>query len=90
MMLTSLLRHRISLVWLALILATLTSWLLGVGHQLPTTYASIAIILIAFAKVHFVGRYFMELRHAPAPLQAAFDGWTVIVAVVLIGLYASA
>ena len=90
MMLTRLLRHRISLVWLVLVLATLTSWLLGVGNQLPTTYAAIGVIIIAFAKVHFVGRYFMELRDAPAPLRAVFDGWTLIVAVVLIGLYAFA
>ncbi|BBX62376.1 hypothetical protein MSAS_15500 [Mycobacterium saskatchewanense] len=86
-MLTSLVREKISVVWLALIVATLTSWLLGVGHELPTAYAAVSIIIIAFIKVRFVGRYFMELRHAPAFLQAIFEGWTLIVASVLTGLY---
>ncbi|WP_176562116.1 cytochrome C oxidase subunit IV family protein [Mycolicibacterium palauense] len=86
-MLVSLLRDRISLVWLALVVATLASWTLGVGHELPDHYAAISIIVIAFAKVHFVGRYFMELRHAPLALTAVFAAWNVAVAAVLIGLY---
>lgn len=87
MMLTTLLRDRISIVWSALIVATLASWVLGVGHELPDQYAAICIFVIAFAKVHFVGRYFMELRDAPVPLVAVFETWVVVIACVLIGLY---
>ncbi len=87
MMLTTLLRDRITIVWLALIIATVASWTLGVGHEMPVEYATISIIVIAFAKVHFVGRYFMELRHAPIPLVVIFEVWTVVVAVLLIGMY---
>ncbi|MDR3663480.1 MAG: cytochrome C oxidase subunit IV family protein [Mycobacterium sp.] len=87
MMLISLLRGRITAVWLVLITATLASWVLGVGHELPHRYAAICIILIAFTKVHFVGRYFMELRHAPMALTAIFGIWNVVVAGVLVGLY---
>jgi hypothetical protein len=86
-MLTTLLRDRISVVWLVLVLATLASWILGVGHGLPAGYNAVAIIVIAFAKVHFVGRYFMELRHAPVALTAVFGAWNVAVAALLIGLY---
>jgi Prokaryotic Cytochrome C oxidase subunit IV len=87
MMAFDLLRSRITVVWLALIAATLASWLLGVGHELPINYAAITILVIAFFKVHLVGRYFMELRHAPVALLAVFEAWTVLVAVVLLSLY---
>jgi heme/copper-type cytochrome/quinol oxidase subunit 4 len=86
-MLKTLLRDRITIVWLSMIVATLGSWLLGVGHELPATYAAISIIVIAFAKVHFVGLYFMELRSAPLALMAVFEVWVLVVAIVLIGLY---
>jgi len=87
MMLRSLLRDRITAVWLGLIAATLISWLLGVGHQLPHMYAGISIIAIAFVKVHCVGSYFMELRHAPVKLRVIFESWTLLVGVILAGLY---
>lgn len=86
-MLASLLRDKITLIWLVLIVATLSSWLLGVGHELPTTPAAVVIVLIAFLKVHFVGRYFMEIRHAPVALATIFSVWTGVVALALIGLY---
>lgn len=87
MMLKTLLRDRITVVWLVLIVATLASWTLGVGHGLPHRYAAIGIMVIALIKVHFIGRYFMELRHAPTALMALFEGWVVLVGAVLIGLY---
>ncbi len=87
MMLTTLLRDRITVVWFILVAATLASWVLGVGHDLPDRYAAISILVISFAKVHFVGRYFMELRNAPVGLTAIFGAWNVVVAAVLIGLY---
>ncbi|BBY66136.1 hypothetical protein MHEL_43790 [Mycolicibacterium helvum] len=86
-MLTTLLRDRITIVWFILIAATLASWILGVGHELPQRYAAIGIMLIAFTKVHFVGSYFMELRHAPLALRAVFGAWNLAVAGVLVGLY---
>lgn len=87
MMLTTLVRDRITIVWFVLVAATLASWTLGVGHELPQRYAAISIIVIAFAKVHFVGRYFMEIRDAPPALKAVFGVWNVVVAGLLIGLY---
>lgn len=87
MMLINLLRGRITAVWFILIAATLASWVLGVGHELPHRYAAVCIIVIAFTKVHFVGRYFMELRHAPVALTAVFGVWNVVAASLLIGLY---
>jgi heme/copper-type cytochrome/quinol oxidase subunit 4 len=42
------------------------------------------IFLIAAVKVRFVMLDFMELRYAPSPVRAVFEGWIVVV-VALIG-----
>lgn len=86
-MLTSLLRDRITVVWFVLVAATVASWILGVGHELGDRSGAIIIIVIAFAKVHFVGQYFMELRDAPIALRAVFGIWTIVVGLLLIGFY---
>lgn len=80
-------RNKTTLVWFGLIAATLLSWFVGVGHELGEGCAGVVILLIAFVKVRFVGRYFMELRHAPRGLAAVFDAWIVVVAAALIGLF---
>jgi len=80
-------RNKTTLVWSGLIAATLMSWFLGVGHQLGAESAGVVILLIAFVKVRFVGRYFMELRDAPRGLVAVFGAWIVVVAAALIGLF---
>jgi len=84
-MLTSLLRSQITVVWLCLTIATAASWLIGAGHGMPDKYAGIAVLLIAFAKVRLVGRYFMELRDAPIAVAAIFEGWVALVTITLIG-----
>lgn len=86
-MLTNLLRDRITVVWFFLVAATVASWILGVGHELGDRSAAISVIVIAFAKVHFVGQYFMELRDAPIALRAVFGVWNIVVGLLLIGLY---
>lgn len=86
-MLNLLLRDRVTVVWFALIAATLASWTLGVGHELPATYAGVSIIVIAAVKVRFVGCYFMELRDAPLPLLWLFEGWVGLVTATMIGLF---
>jgi Prokaryotic Cytochrome C oxidase subunit IV len=83
----NLFRNKTTLVWSGLIAATLMSWFVGVGHELGEAFAGVVILLIAFVKVRFVGRYFMELRHAPFGLVAVFDAWIVVVASALIGLF---
>ncbi|GAH89626.1 unnamed protein product, partial [marine sediment metagenome] len=57
------------------------------GMDWVKEFAGVVILLIAFVKVRFVGRYFMELRHAPLGLVAVFDAWIVVVASALIGLF---
>jgi uncharacterized membrane protein len=75
--LASLLRTRTTAVWLVLTLATLLSWSLGGHHTLGMSnshaLAGIAILLIAFVKIRFVGLYFMDLRGAPTVLRIIFE-----------------
>ena len=75
--------------WLLLMAATLITWLLATDHTLigGATAATVAVLIIAFTKVGLVGRYFMELRTAPAALSLLFTGWLVVTATVIIALY---
>jgi hypothetical protein len=85
--LASLLKSRISLVWLALILATLVSWTVGGDHGLTARLATTIVVLVAFTKVRFIGMYFMELRHAPLPLKLIFEGYCLVIGAVVLIMY---
>lgn len=62
--------------WAGLILISLVIWLVGAerGHGL----IALGVIVLAFAKVAVIGRYFMELRDAPPLLQWMFNAWCVV------------
>lgn len=75
-----------ALTWVALVIATCASWWLGVGHG-PRTVAAVAVIAVAFLKVHLVGAHFMDLRAAPAFLRMAFNAWILLTSGALIGIY---
>ena len=77
-------------VWAVLVAATIVSWAVGGGHGAGGhEAATVAVLAVAFVKVHLVGLYFMELRSAPVPLRLLFEGWVVVTGSVLIGLYLS-
>jgi hypothetical protein len=84
-------KTRITAVWLALICATVLSWVLGTDHGLGSASdhraASTAIISVAFTKVRFVGLYFMELRDAPLALRGVFEGYCIVVFAAVLGMY---
>ena len=84
---TDLFRHRGTVVWAALMAATLVSWVLGTAARGDVQAATAAALAIAFLKVRYVGLDFMEVRGAAAPLRAAFEGWVLVVGVVVVGLY---
>jgi hypothetical protein len=88
--LTYLARSKTTAVWGVLIAATLLSWRLG-AHAVPALSdtqggTGSLIIAIAFVKVRFVGAYFMELRDAPTALRAVFEGYCVVVCLLLMGM----
>ena len=74
------------MVWAALVVATVVSWAVGSEHGTGSLVA-LLVLGVAMIKVRFVGLDFMELRHAPLPLRAAFDGYCVVLWGVLTGMY---
>jgi hypothetical protein len=44
-------------------------------------------MVMAFAKIRFVGLYFMELREAPSVLRSLFECYCLVVCVALLGVY---
>ena len=87
----TLFRHPATPIWLLLMMATGLSWWLGLGleaeMQLDHRYISTTLIVIAFVKVRFVMRYFMEVRMAPLPLRLICDAWIVVVCSAIIWLF---
>jgi Prokaryotic Cytochrome C oxidase subunit IV len=79
-------RNRAGLSWLILIAATLVSFAVGAEHG---TGSAIVVVVLAIAaiKVRLVGLDFMELRRAPIPLRALFEGYCMLLWAVLSGLY---
>jgi hypothetical protein len=73
-------------VWLGLLAATCLSWALGTSGATGSRreLGGAVILTVAFVKVRFVGHWFMELRGAPTVLRRLFDGWCVLVSVLLI------
>lgn len=79
---------RVAMVWAGLIGATLLSWWLGADHGIAgIRAASVAVLVVAFVKVRFVGLHFMDLRSAPPALRGAFEAWCLTVALLVIALY---
>lgn len=88
MTLVQLARDRFTVVWGVLVAATLMSWYLGTDHGFSSHVAVTTLVLVvALAKARLVGRYFMDLRQAPARLRGLFDVYCVAVCGVLLGIY---
>lgn len=77
--------HVAGAVWLVLVVATGLSWWLGADHT--GGLATIGVLAVAFFKVRLIGLHFMELRGAPTPLRAMFEGYVVLVPVALAVVY---
>ncbi|TFV61163.1 hypothetical protein E4P42_03050 [Mycobacterium sp. PS03-16] len=83
---SDLVRGRAGLTWLLLVAATVASGLVGAEHGTGSLVA-VLVLGIAAVKVRLVGLDFMELRHAPIPLRAAFECYCVAMWAVLSALY---
>jgi hypothetical protein len=77
---------RVHHVWLLLVLATLTSWLVTENAQ-AVRYGATAVILIAAFKVNMVTAYFMELGWQFKPFRIIISGWITLVTIIIIGGY---
>jgi heme/copper-type cytochrome/quinol oxidase subunit 4 len=82
-----LLRKPVTIVWAALMLATIAStWLLSNNSVTPEV-ATVAIMLIAAIKVWLVMSHFMEVRRAPLALRLVCDGWLLAVTALILTVY---
>lgn len=81
-----LLRNRAGASWVFLVVATVVSWAVGAEHGTGSLVA-VLVLGIAAIKVRLVGLDFMELRHAPTPLRAAFECYCVGMWALLSALY---
>jgi len=88
--LSALLRHRVTPIWLLLVAATGLSWWMGsdgAGVTADVRLISTIVLVVAFIKVRFVIRYFMEVRTANVWLKLIADAWVVIVCGAVLTLY---
>lgn len=86
------LRDRTTVVWAALMAATVVSWALGShGAEDGAIELGAAVALfIAFVKVRYVGLEFMELREADPVLRRCFTSWVLIVGTTVLVLHLAA
>ena len=83
----SVLRERVTWVWLALVVLTgVTTWGLSKDLFSPAV-AVVGTFLIVALKVRYVMLDFMELRHAPIPVRVAFEVWPVAVTAMILGFW---
>ncbi|WP_010229118.1 MULTISPECIES: cytochrome C oxidase subunit IV family protein [unclassified Pseudonocardia] len=74
-----------------LVIATLATALLGLEQAADgSTLVGALVLLIAMVKVRLVGMHFMELDRAPVLLRLAFEGYVVVLAGTLMGIYLGA
>jgi hypothetical protein len=67
---------------------TASSYILGIDRLLGASRTATSIVLlVAFAKVFFITRYFMDIRHAPHWLSLIINSWIVITGALVITLY---
>jgi hypothetical protein len=80
---------RVAVVFAGLVVATCITWWLGSETALTGSAFGVAAtltIVIALAKVYFIGRDFMDLRAAPSVLCIAFTVWVGVVATAAVAL----
>ncbi|MGB8387594.1 cytochrome C oxidase subunit IV family protein [Mycobacterium sp.] len=76
--------RRVTVVWLALLALTFVSFLVGVEQGAGVaSAAAILIVGVAMFKVRLIGIHFMDVRVAPLALRLLFEGYVVVVFVVL-------
>lgn len=77
---------RVIVTWVILVLAAVVGPLLTLQSH-GGTGAAVIVLAIAAVKVRLVGLDFMELRHAPWELRAAFEFYCVALWLVLSGVF---
>ena len=79
----------INRIWLLLCALTAITWALGEGAGDPESarYVTLALLVLAFIKIRFVVRQFMEVGRAVLLLRVLLDVWIVAVLGLIILFY---
>ncbi len=85
-------QSRVALVvWAGLSVATLVSWQLGTKEGgepgAGVSAATVAVIVVTFVKVRFIGWHFMEARDAPLLLRLILDAYVVLIGGMLVAMH---
>lgn len=85
----TLVKSRITVIWLLLVAATVLSWesVEGLRWVHDLRLAGVIVMAIAFLKTRFVMLDFMELRHAPLPIRLFAEAWWVFVGLIVIAAF---
>jgi hypothetical protein len=78
---------RLVWVWLGLVFATIASLFISKDTATIGSLAGLGAITIAYIKVRFVLREFMELNHAPNWMAYLADTWVLASVILLCSLY---
>lgn len=81
----------ITIVWIVLCGLTVGAWWLSPAHPgevvQPNTPITVMVTAVAFVKCRLVIRHFMEVRSSPWWLQAATDGWLIVLWLAVLVIY---
>jgi Prokaryotic Cytochrome C oxidase subunit IV len=83
---------RLTVVWAALSVVTIVSWLLSRsdrsgGRLTSSTVITVAVLAIAFVKAMLILGEFMEVRRSPTWLRRFCAGWLVVLWAAILGIY---
>lgn len=76
---------RATLAWAFLIMLSILGPSVGIGEG--STAIALLVLAIGAVKVRLVGLDFMELRHAPLWMRAAFEAYCAVLWITLSALY---
>lgn len=79
-----------SLVFVLLVLVTLSSWYISSfskANVISGSMGGVFVLLFAFFKVWLVIRFFMEVRDATLALRRLTDIWVLIASIVVSSIY---
>lgn len=82
-------KSRLTLLWIALLLATFVSWeaVEGIAWLHDLRLAGVLVVVIAFVKARYIMLDFMELRDAPIPMRLFAEAWWMLVGLIIVGAF---
>ena len=85
-------KTRLTAAWIVVVAVTMIYLVLDGtvgddGVYSASTFASVAAIVLALAKLRIIMREFMDVRHAPRMLRTMTDALVIVMGVSLLGTY---